>query len=251
MLGPLPARESAVEACASSLRRAILCGELAPGSRLPPERTLAGQLGSSRVTVRSALGRLTAEHLLSVRQGSGYSVRDFREQGGPELLPGLARLAGTRAGLVRVAADLLLARRSLARAVLQRLVERGPRGARALGAAVDAFEAALRATSDPVAMARADLALLHAILAQTGSGALALCLNPVLGVVLELPELCAVMYADPAANVAAYRTLLAALSTSPAQAVEWACATLERRDLDTLARLERDPLKKERKRARS
>ncbi|MBI3370330.1 MAG: FadR family transcriptional regulator [Betaproteobacteria bacterium] len=46
-------------------------GEYAPGSRLPPERTLAQQLGVSRPSVREALIALEIEGLLDVRVGSG------------------------------------------------------------------------------------------------------------------------------------------------------------------------------------
>ena len=83
---PLPPRSSAVDACADALRRAIVGGDLAVGARLPPERTLAGQFGINRVTVRSALARLARERLLTVRQGSGYVVQDYRRHAGPDLI---------------------------------------------------------------------------------------------------------------------------------------------------------------------
>src|SRR5260221_1661787 len=114
---------SAVETCTRVLRNAILSREFPPGLRLPPERTLAERFRVNRVTVRTALARLEAEHLLSVRQGSGYCVRDFLRTGGPDLiatLASLARDANDRAAIVR---DLLLVRRQLAGAMLERLVE--------------------------------------------------------------------------------------------------------------------------------
>jgi DNA-binding FadR family transcriptional regulator len=49
-------------------------GEYAPGSRLPPERDLARQLGVSRPSVREALIALEVEGLLDVRVGSGIYV---------------------------------------------------------------------------------------------------------------------------------------------------------------------------------
>jgi DNA-binding FadR family transcriptional regulator len=49
-------------------------GEYVPGSRLPPERDLAKQLGVSRPSVREALIALEVEGLLDVRVGSGIYV---------------------------------------------------------------------------------------------------------------------------------------------------------------------------------
>jgi DNA-binding FadR family transcriptional regulator len=54
------------------LGTAIRIGVLAPGTRLPPERDLAEQLGISRSTLRQALATLTASgHLRAVRGRSG------------------------------------------------------------------------------------------------------------------------------------------------------------------------------------
>ena len=49
-------------------------GEYTAGSRLPPERDLAKQLGVSRPSVREALIALEVEGLLDVRVGSGIYV---------------------------------------------------------------------------------------------------------------------------------------------------------------------------------
>ena len=55
------------------------------GTRLPPERRLAEELGVSRVSLRAALARLASEGLLRSRQGSGVEVLDYRETAGIEL----------------------------------------------------------------------------------------------------------------------------------------------------------------------
>ncbi len=65
---------------ADQLRASIQRGEFLPGSRLPPERDLARQLGVSRPSVREALIALEVEGLVDVRIGSGIYVR---AQGGP------------------------------------------------------------------------------------------------------------------------------------------------------------------------
>ena len=59
---------------ADQLRGLIAAGEFALGSRLPPERDLATQLGVSRPSVREALIALEVEGLVEVRMGSGIYV---------------------------------------------------------------------------------------------------------------------------------------------------------------------------------
>jgi DNA-binding FadR family transcriptional regulator len=60
---------------AEQVRTLIGTGEYPPGSRLPPERDLAKQLGVSRPSVREALIALEVEGLVEVRIGSGIYVR--------------------------------------------------------------------------------------------------------------------------------------------------------------------------------
>lgn len=59
---------------ANQLRGLIRAGEFPVGSRLPPERDLAAQLGVSRPSVREALIALEVEGLVAVRMGSGVVV---------------------------------------------------------------------------------------------------------------------------------------------------------------------------------
>lgn len=59
---------------ADQLRALIAAGEWSLGSRLPPERDLAQQLGVSRPSVREALIALEVEGLVEVRMGSGIYV---------------------------------------------------------------------------------------------------------------------------------------------------------------------------------
>lgn len=67
--GPLYLRLTA------ALRTAVDRGEIAQGTVLPPERTLARELAVSRSTVVAAYDRLKVEGFLSSRQGSGTWVR--------------------------------------------------------------------------------------------------------------------------------------------------------------------------------
>ncbi|MBZ4346050.1 winged helix-turn-helix domain-containing protein, partial [Mycobacterium tuberculosis] len=58
----------------NALRRAILDGSLAPQSRLPPSRDLAGELGVSRNTLLTTYEQLLAEGYVVSRRGSGTFV---------------------------------------------------------------------------------------------------------------------------------------------------------------------------------
>src|ERR1700756_566956 len=56
------------------LREAIRSGRLARGTRLPPTRTLARDLGVSRGTIQQAYAQLAAEGWIAARHGSGTLV---------------------------------------------------------------------------------------------------------------------------------------------------------------------------------
>ncbi|UXF67606.1 FadR/GntR family transcriptional regulator [Rhodococcus qingshengii] len=83
------ARTSASGAVFDQISAKVLAGELAAGEALPSERKLAEAFGVSRPAVREAIQKLAQAGLVEVRQGESTSVRDFRRQAGPELLPQL------------------------------------------------------------------------------------------------------------------------------------------------------------------
>ncbi|MGF7035450.1 GntR family transcriptional regulator of abcA and norABC [Paenibacillus mucilaginosus] len=60
---------------AGHLKERILSGEWTAGSRIPPQRQLAGQFGVNRSTIVTALEELKAEGLLEGITGSGTRVR--------------------------------------------------------------------------------------------------------------------------------------------------------------------------------
>ena len=66
---------------ADQIRGLIHAQEYPVGSRLPPERDLAKQLGVSRPSVREALIALEVEGLVDVRVGSGIYVVGARDEG--------------------------------------------------------------------------------------------------------------------------------------------------------------------------
>lgn len=113
---------------ADAIRQAVRTGRLAPGTRLPASRTLAGDLGIARSTVTECYAELVADGWLTAQHGSGTRVanRPDPHSAGPSSAQGPAS-ARRRPfqGLMPGAADfaefprtswLAAARRALAKA---------------------------------------------------------------------------------------------------------------------------------------
>jgi DNA-binding FadR family transcriptional regulator len=233
-----------VEACEAELGESILRGSLAAGSKLPSEREMAAELGVSRLTLRSALARLAGAGLVTAEHGRGYFVRDYRESGGPSLLTGLAALAQQdgRSQLLAIARDLLIVRRGLARAVLERLADASHTQWHPIRLAVMRFEELVLAGMWPSKVADADMEVLGAILESTESPVLRLCHNPVVEVVRRMEPLRRALYAEPEKNLQGYKMLIDWLASPPKTrraTIEPILAELARRDEATLERLAR------------
>ncbi|MGE2720064.1 PLP-dependent aminotransferase family protein [Mycolicibacterium celeriflavum] len=69
-----PGARGARELLLGALRDAVRSGRLAPGTMLPPSRSLAADLGLARNTVAEAYAELVAEGWLASRQGAGTWV---------------------------------------------------------------------------------------------------------------------------------------------------------------------------------
>jgi len=74
----------------AQLRADILSGALPPGAAVPSERRLSEELGASRHAVREALKRLQESGLVRISHGGATRVRDWRHEGGLELLLAVA-----------------------------------------------------------------------------------------------------------------------------------------------------------------
>ncbi len=61
---------------ADILRQRINIGDYPPGSRLPSETELAGELGVSRSTIRTVLAKFAAEGLILRKQGDGTYINE-------------------------------------------------------------------------------------------------------------------------------------------------------------------------------
>src|SRR5918996_6005073 len=99
---PAPQRSSLVDDTEEALRGWLAGGRHRPGDRLPPELELAGMLGVSRGTLRTALDRLEEAGEITRRQGSGtyvgQAVRPVAFHEGLEVLRPYSELAERRGG---------------------------------------------------------------------------------------------------------------------------------------------------------
>lgn len=66
-----------VDRVVDEIQRLIFEGALKPGTKLPPEREFADQIGVSRTVVREAVHILVTKGLLETRQGVGTVVREM------------------------------------------------------------------------------------------------------------------------------------------------------------------------------
>lgn len=89
MTSPSSRKPSLGERLYHDLSRAIVDGQLTPGSNLPPERRLAEARQLNRGAVREAMKRLNQMRLIHTVHGGGNRVNDWRAQCGLELLPEL------------------------------------------------------------------------------------------------------------------------------------------------------------------
>jgi GntR family transcriptional regulator, transcriptional repressor for pyruvate dehydrogenase complex len=118
-------RQSLSETIARELRRNIFAGHPQPGGRLPPERELAETLGTNRNTLREAIRSLESLGLVSVRQGDGVRVSDFRQDAQLNLLPFFLLEHPMQDELLGVLEDLLLTRRSLLAMAARKVAQHG------------------------------------------------------------------------------------------------------------------------------
>jgi len=113
-------RTSLPEQVFRSLVDGVIAGRWAPGERLPPQRALAADLGVNMASLREGIKRLEQLGLVEVRHGDAMRVRDWRVDGGLDVLayaasadPQLLRsLFEARRLLLTEAARLAAARRS-------------------------------------------------------------------------------------------------------------------------------------------
>jgi DNA-binding GntR family transcriptional regulator len=88
-----PARGRSASEIAEAIRRAIVCGDLAPNERLV-EQDLAKDLNTNRAMIRAAFAHLEHQRLLVREPNRGVRVRTYTAEEAVEILEARAALEG-------------------------------------------------------------------------------------------------------------------------------------------------------------
>lgn len=229
-------RETKSDALFRTLRDELLDQRWSAGERLPSERALAERFSVNRVSVRSAVSRLTALGLVTVRRGDGIRATGVRESASLDLVTHLLEASqGDRVPLDTVR-DLLEVRRMAAAEAVALACERASEAQLEALGRVAADQAT--AMGDPVAFAAGDLAFARAVLRAAGNLALELLLNTIERFYESRPEIGRAMLAEPAATLASYHATIALIAArDPARARDAVRQTLAAFDQITLERL--------------
>jgi GntR family transcriptional repressor for pyruvate dehydrogenase complex len=162
----------------------VLSGRYVPGERLPTQRALAAELGVNLASVREGVKRLEQLRLVETRHGDGMRVRDWRAQGGLEVLVHAVAYGGALdaalVGEVFEARRLLLAEAS-ALAAARRTEEQAALLGRLAGE--------LRAAEDEAAAQGLDLAFMATVIEAAGNLAFSLIANSIRDVYLQRLDL--------------------------------------------------------------
>ncbi len=189
------------------LADAILSGRYAPGEKLPTQRVLATDLEVNMGSVREAVKRLEQLRLVEVRHGDAMRVRDWRSDGGLDVVVHLLFAAG---GLDRATlAAVLEARRLMLSEAARLAAER-----RDAAQAKRLLELAERiaAESDPASLQLLDLEFMTELVDASGNVVFVLILNTVRRLYLENAHTFGAVVAEPAALTPEYQRAARAIA---------------------------------------
>ncbi|MBN2495283.1 MAG: FadR family transcriptional regulator [Deltaproteobacteria bacterium] len=166
----------------------ILSGEVEVGTLLPPERIWAAELGVSRTTVRGALARLSSEGLISIRQGRGAEVQDFRRIGSFGLLDRMPREMQDA-----MFPGVLELRTAVALELISLACERasGPQLAE-----LEALAREIERTEEPMELARLDLEFSRALCRAADNLPMELMLNSISALYARRPDIPRALFED-------------------------------------------------------
>src|SRR3954462_5339366 len=163
-------RSSLPEQVLRQLVGAVLDGQYAPGERLPPQRTLARDLGVNMASLREGIKRLEQLRLVDVRHCDAMRVQDWRASSGLDVLAYAVTVDPALTGALFEARRLLL--REAARLAAAR---RGDDHVKALGELAEAVAGAPDGTTPQMV----DLAFMGTMIDAAGNLVFGLILNSI------------------------------------------------------------------------
>ena len=169
----------------------ILSGRYAPGEKLPTQRALAADLGVNMASVREAVKRLEQLRLVEVRHGDAMRVRDWRTDGGLDVIVHLLLAAG---GVDRPTLAAVLEARRLMLAEAARLA--AERRTDEQAERLSEMARRIDAEQDPAAIQLLDFAFMTELVQASGNVVFVLILNTVRQLYLEQAELFGAVVAD-------------------------------------------------------
>jgi DNA-binding FadR family transcriptional regulator len=211
----------------------ILSGRYEAGEKLPTQRALAAELDVNMASVREAVKRLEQLRLVDVRHGDAMRVRDWRTDGGLDVIAHvLFRAGGFHAGTLE---DLLEARRLMLSEAARLAAER--RSAEEAEQLVDLAERIARAP-DRESAQKLDWAFMHVLVEAAGNLVFRLVMNSIRELYFAHSEAFVAVAADPAELAPHYRRAARAVGAGSGARAAAAIATLaetqERRLLEAL-----------------
>jgi GntR family transcriptional repressor for pyruvate dehydrogenase complex len=206
----------------------ILSGAYAPGEKLPTQRALAAELDVNMASIREAVKRLEQLRLVEVRHGDAMRVRDWRADGGLDVVAHVLFRAG---GLDRGTLVSLLEARRLMLAEAARLA--AERRSAAQAKRIEDLAARIVDADDPAAAQALDWELMALLVEASGNVVFQLILNSIRQLYLEHAALFRSVVADPDELRPLYRRAAMAVSAGAgaraARAVSDLAAAQERR----------------------
>lgn len=219
----------------------IVAGRLGPGVSLPAERQLCDMLGVNRGAVREALKRLAQAGLVTISQGGGTKVLDFRRTAGLDFL---GRLLFRRDGAIdlQVARSVMEMRGALAPDIARLCARRAePGDAAVLRQLVQHMDAAV-ASDDLLELQALSLRFWDAMVRGSGNIAYELAFNTLRETYDQLREVLVHVMADEIRDVRSHRAIADAVARADELSAKHVAAALmeqgTRRVLELVAALE-------------
>ncbi|MBI9077783.1 MAG: FadR family transcriptional regulator [Desulfatibacillum sp.] len=205
---------------AGEIRKYIVQGRFKPGDSLPSERDLAKSFQVTRTVVREALRSLEQLRLVSVRQGSKVTVRDYLTSAGIEFVADL--LLGSKDKPTDIMKDIAETWSVIGKAMMYYAVENfRPEDLDSLVEAVLAYiRESDKKDSDPRRLQGLDYEIQNRLMLSTGNRAMILLHNSMRHIYSHVAELFEPIVENPEFLAGGYTRLVHALSKGDARAAK-------------------------------